>query len=118
MGRRPGRLPWHGCDIELPQLGKTATLDLVGRVPGAQGGVIFLSTGRLGTGIPTIFGKLLVKPSFPAVFAVPTGTGKLPLPVPANSTLKGVKLNFQALIFNLTTNTFGMSNGIEWFLGK
>jgi len=32
--------------------------------------------------------------------------------------LKGVKLNFQALIFNLTTNTFGMSNGIEWFLGK
>ena len=49
---------------------------------------------------------------------VPGGTAQLPLAIPADNKLKGVKLDFQAMIFNVTTTTFGMTNGTEWFLRK
>lgn len=104
--------------IGNPVLGQSATLDVVGRVPDAQGGVVFLSAGRLPAPVPTQFGNLLVVPSSAATVMVPNGTGKLPLPIPADKSLTGVKLDWQALIFNLTTNTYGMTNGTEWFLGK
>ena len=104
--------------IGRPQLGLSAKLDLVGRVPGAQGGVVLMSSGRLPAPVPTMFGNLLITPSIAATFSVPTGTGQLTLPIPNDNKLKGVMPVFQALVFNITTNTYGMSNGVEWFLGK
>ena len=32
--------------------------------------------------------------------------------------LKGFVLDLQTLVFDLTSNTFGMTNGSEWFLGR
>ena len=102
----------------LPQLGATPKLDLQGKFAGIQGGLVFMSGNRLPVPVPTVFGNLLINPSILASIFVPTGTGILPLPIPNSSSLTGAKVDWQGMVFDLTTNTFGMTNGSEWFIGK
>jgi PKD repeat protein len=104
--------------IGRPALGQTATLNMQANIVGAQGGLIFMTAGRLPTPVPTPYGNLLVQlPIYLSVF-VPNGTGQLPVPIPNDPGLTGLLLDFQGMAFNLTSNTFGMTNGTEWFLGK
>ncbi len=104
--------------VGLPKLGSTPKLDVHSNFPVAQGGVVFLGAGRLPVGVPTPFGKLLIQPPFPLTLLVAGGTGQLPLPVPNDPKLTGVTLDFQTMIFDVTSGTFGMTNGTEWYLGK
>jgi PKD repeat protein len=104
--------------VGVPSLGTTPSIDVSAKVSGAQGGVILLSAGRQAAPVPTPFGNLLINASFFGAVFVPTGTGKVPFPVPSHVSLKGVIIDFQSMVYNLTTQTYGMTNGTEWFLGK
>ncbi len=104
--------------IGLPKLGSTPRLSIQGKIPGAQGGVLLLSGGRLPAPVKTAFGNLLNKLPFYLTVLIPSGTGQIPVPIPAQSSLTGIVLNYQTLIFDLKTSTYGMTNGTEWFLGK
>jgi hypothetical protein len=103
--------------IGLPKLGTTPSLDMAPNFS-AQGGVVFMSAGRLPVPVPTMFGNLLINPGVVASFFVPTGAGQLPLPIPNASVLTGVTVDWQGLAFDLASNTFGMTNGTEWYIGK
>ena len=102
----------------VPSLGTTPNLDLQGKIAGAQGGIALLSAGRQAAPVPTPFGNLLINANFAASIFVPNGTGMVPLPIPNFVSLKGVVVDWQAMVYNMTSMTFGMSNGTEWFIGK
>ena len=102
----------------LPKLGATPQLDMQAKFAGAQGGVVFLSGSRLPVPVPTLFGNLLITPSILASIFVPTGTGMIPLPIPNSAALTGTTLDWQGMAFDMSTMTFGMTNGTEWFIGK
>ena len=104
--------------VGRPALGSSATLDMQANIAGAQGGVVLLSSGRLPVPVPTMFGNLLITPAIIATIFVSNGTGQLPVSIPNNSALTGTTLDWQGLVYDLTSNTFGMTNGSEWFLGK
>ncbi|PIE24160.1 MAG: hypothetical protein CSA62_04980 [Planctomycetota bacterium] len=100
-----------------PILGTTTNLEFTGNLATAQAGVLFLGVGRMPVPIPTPFGSLLIKPPFLMNLVIPGGKGTIPVPIPNNNSLKGVVLDWQALVFDIPGGYFGMSNGTEWYLG-
>lgn len=100
-----------------PILGTTPNLEFDGKLPTAQGGVLFLGSGRLPAPVSTPFGDLLILPPFGLTLLVPGGKGNIPLPIPNNNNLKGVVLDWQGFVFDLQSGTWGMTNGTEWYVG-
>ncbi len=100
-----------------PVIGKTAGLTGKSNIPGAQVGLLLLSTGRLAP-IPTPFGNLLV--TLPSVVDIvtPGAGGNVPLPLPSSASLVGAKVTWQNFFFDFTNTTYGSSNGVEWTIGE
>ena len=100
-----------------PILGTTASLVFDGKLSTAQGGVLLLGTGRMPVPVRTPFGSLLIQPPFGLSVSVPGGKGTLPVPIPNDNKLKGVQLDWQGLVFDVSSGTYGMTNGTEWYIG-
>lgn len=109
-------VPSLTCDAP-PVLGTTPNLDMKAVFSGAQAGILLLGAGRTPAPIPTPFGNLLILPPYPLTVIVPNGTGIVPLPIPNDSNLTGVMVDWQGAAFDFTNNVFGMTNGTEWFVG-
>ena len=99
-----------------PGFGLTPNLVVKG-LPGSQGAFVLLGAGRMPTPVPTAFGKLLIKPPFLLTIPVTGGNGNIPVLIPNDKNLNGILLDFQTLDVNLSTKTYGMSNGTEWKIG-
>jgi hypothetical protein len=104
--------------IGTPSFGSTPQWDLQGRLPGLQVGVILVSPLRLPTQIPTPFGNLLIVPNFILQVPVPGGTGQVGLPIPQDPSLADIRLQSQAVVFDITNGLYGMTNGVEWLIGQ
>ncbi|MHC4812570.1 MAG: hypothetical protein ACYTFN_05700 [Planctomycetota bacterium] len=104
--------------IGKPSLGTTPQLDMKANQAGAQGGILLAGSGRLASPVRVLFGDLLIKGPWIISWPIPSGTGKVSIPIPMDNRLKGVIVDFQGLAYNNTTNTFGLTNGTEWFAGK
>ena len=100
-----------------PILGTTPSLQFDGNLPTAQGGILLLGTGRMPVPVKTPFGSLLIQPPFGLSVAVANGKGTLPVPIPNDNQLKGVQLDWQGFVFDVSGGTYGMTNGTEWYLG-
>jgi hypothetical protein len=100
-----------------PGFGLTPKLEVKG-LPGSQGGFVLLGAGRMPVPVPTAFGSLLIKPPFFLTIPVSGGSGSIPVLIPNDKNLNGVLLDFQTLDVNLSTKTYGMSNGTEWKIGS
>jgi hypothetical protein len=86
--------------------------------PGAQAGLLAASLVQLPTTIPTPFGGLLISPSFLLTFVVPNGTGSVQLPIPNDPNFADAHIYWQGIVFDLTNNVYGMTNGIDWRIGQ
>jgi hypothetical protein len=85
--------------------------------PGAQAGLLAASLQPAGR-IPTPFGGLLISPSFLLTFVVPNGTGSVQLPIPNDPNFADAHIYWQGIVFDLTNNVYGMTNGIDWLIGQ
>jgi PKD repeat protein len=101
-----------------PFFGSSPKLVLTANIPGAQLGIVGLALQRLPVGVPTPFGDLNIAPNFLLMLQVPGGNGELDLMVPSDVSLADAHLYYQGILFDLSNNVFGMTNGIDWHIGQ
>jgi len=104
--------------IGKPSLGTTPQLDMKANLSGMQGGILLAGSGRLAPPVKMLFGDLLIKGPWIISWSIPSGTGMVSIKIPTSNALKGVVVDFQGLAYNNTTNSFGLTNGTEWFVGR
>jgi hypothetical protein len=49
---------------------------------------------------------------------VPNGTGSVQLPIPNDPGFADAHIYWQGIVFDLTNNVYGMTNGIDWLIGQ
>jgi acetyl esterase/lipase len=88
-------------------------------IPSAQAGLLAASLVQsCRRRIPTPFGGLLISPSFLLTFVVPNGTGSVQLPIPNDPNFADAHIYWQGIVFDLTNNVYGMTNGMDWRIGQ
>ncbi|MCB9892016.1 MAG: hypothetical protein H6832_17770 [Planctomycetes bacterium] len=107
----------HLVAATAPALGGTAKLDLHSGIASPQIGLLLMAGGRL-PGIPTPYGNLNITLPFFITLPVPLGNGSASIPIPNDDKLAGVIVDWQGVVLDFATPLHGMSNGIEWRLGK
>jgi PKD repeat protein len=101
-----------------PVLGQSASVFFNPIVNRGQASLLFLSPARLPAAVGTPFGGLLVDPRFLAIWPGPAAGGRLTLPIPGDIGFAGIQLYFQGALLGPASNFYGMSNGVEWRIGK
>jgi hypothetical protein len=118
----PGNLqttiPTLAASGDTPYFGANPQLDMTAAIPGAQAGLLAGSLQSLPVSIPTPFGGLLISPSFLITFVVPNGTGSVQLPIPNDPNFADAHIYWQGIVFDLTNNVYGMTNGVDWLIGQ
>ena len=100
-----------------PILGTTPNLQYNSNIATAQGGILFLGSGRMPTPVKTPFGTLLIQPPLSLALPIPGAKADIPLPIPNDNNLKGVILPWQAFGYDIAGGYWGMTNGTEWYVG-
>jgi len=116
-----GTLPsLEPADENPPSVGKTAEMLLKSGTATNLASVLILGSGRVSIPVAP-FGTLLAGLPLGGTLVVPgpiSTSGKpIQLPIPNNSALIGVKVNWQALMIR-SAASFAMSNGLEWVVGN
>lgn len=115
-----GNLPaLEPADENPPSVGKVAEMLLKSGTATNLAGVLLMGSGRVNIPIAP-FGTLLAGLPFGGTLVVPgpvpTAGKPIQLPIPNNSALIGIKVNWQALMIR-AANSFAMTNGLEWVVG-
>jgi PKD repeat protein len=117
-GNLQSTIPLLAASGDTPYFGGNPTLDMTASIPSAQAGLLAASLVQLPTTIPTPFGGLLISPSFLLTFVVPNGTGSVQLPIPNDPNFADAHIYWQGIVFDLTNNVYGMTNGMDWRIGQ
>jgi hypothetical protein len=117
-GNLQSTIPVLAASGDTPYFGANPQLDMTASIPGAQAGLLAGSLQSLPVSIPTPFGGLLISPSFLITFVVPNGTGSVQLPIPNDPGFADAHIYWQGIVFDLTNNVYGMTNGIDWLIGQ
>jgi hypothetical protein len=118
-GNTSSALPALNASGDSPYLGGQPQLDMAAGIPSATVGILFGAFQDWPAGVPTPFGRLLIDPSsFLIAFPVATGTASVQVPVPQDKGFANLHLFWQGTVFDLNNKIFGMTNGIDWRLGK